>query len=371
MCRLDCADHARCPAPLRNCEFLSTYVSIDALSGKSPPEPESESPQSSLNKQNSPSARPTTEPGAEPLADLELRESEVVDDEWSGAFARTLQTQHARIREFLESRSDLWRQVVARCELQIERLQSEIAELSTANDDLREQAASAVHSEPREERNDNPDVSKALGEIRDLKARNSELERQLRETSSAPRRSGQAAPPSDTATDWESQKRRLLAELESDEANGPKDADSKQRRLQIEEVIARTDRVIAEKDREIQELKHLLSSQTGSLGGLAMGAAALDEVFNQDDIIREERGRLQQAQEELQQKLRKAEIDLATERARLARREAEIEERLRAEPKPPEGDGEALAPTGRPVRGRWRTQLGLGDDKSTEGDRRR
>jgi hypothetical protein len=28
-----------------------------------------------------------------------------------------------------------------------------------------------------------------------------------------------------------------------------------------------------------------------------------------------------------------------------------------------------LAPTGRPVRGRWRTQLGLGEDGAAEGKR--
>ena len=316
-----------------------------------------------------PAARPPAEEGANGEEGAEPPP----DDEWSDTFANTLQSQHVRIREFLESRGDRWRQVVARCERQIEQLQSEIAELTAVNDDLRDQAASSIRHEPREESPESSqDYLAALDEISELKARNSELQRQLREASSAPRRSSQAPLPADTGGDWESQKRRLLAELESDDANenaianGGDGSESAKQRMEIDEIIARTDRIIAEKDREIEELKHLLDSQSGSLGGLAVGAAALEEVFSQDDIIREERQRLQQAQEELREKLRHAEIKIATERATLARREAELEERLRADPQPatPEKDGDALAPTGRPVRGRWRTQMGLGDDKS-------
>jgi hypothetical protein len=366
-------------------EVFSTYVSINALPGQTSPAQVPELSSLLPTRRRRPAAQPSGEEGAEGTAEGSaeggaVEGSEPLPDvdssngEWTDAFANALQSQHARVREFLESRSNQWRQVVARCERQIEQLQSEIAELTAANEDLRDHAATVVRHEAREESSDEPsqDYQSALDEINELKTRNSDLQRQLREANSAPRRSSQSAPAADTGSDWESQKRRLLAELESDEANGATDSTSTKRRIEIDEIIARTDRVIAAKDREIEELKHLLESQTGSLGGLAMGAAALEEVFSQDDIIREERQRLQQAQDELREKLRQSEIDHATERARLARREAEIEERLRAEPQntSSEKNGEALAPTGRPVRGRWRSQLGLGDD-STDGERRR
>ncbi len=136
--------------------------------------------------------------------------------------------------------------------------------------------------------------------------------------------------------------------------------------------MARTDKIIAEKNREIEELQQLLNNQSNSLGSLALGAAALEPVFDQDVIIREERQRLQQLQEECRGKLRQAEIELAMERARLARRDAEIEEKLRnGELRRASAETEALAPTGRPVRGRWRTQLGLTDDGPPETDRSR
>ena len=285
-CRLDCAD---AQDALRRCatvETFSTYVSIDSLPGMSAPVRVPETPSSLIRRQPILAARRL------PRERRRARRRELpLDDQWSDTFARTLQSQHARIREFLESRSDRWRQIVARCERQIEQLQSELAELTAANHDLRDQAASSIRHEPRQE---SPESSQgylsALEEIDELKARNSELQRQLREASSAPRRSSQPALPADTGSDWESQKRRLLAELESDDANeaqggGGSQAENRRteqpenRRTEIDEIIARTDRMIAEKDREIaeknreiEELKHLLDNQTGSLGGLAVGA---------------------------------------------------------------------------------------------------
>ena len=111
----------------------------------------------------------------------------------------------------------------------------------------------------------------AMDDIRDLKARNAELQRQLLEAQSAAGASRRAAPAaSDSGTDWEAQKRRLLAELESDDQH---DAESTDRRLKIEEIVARTDKIIAEKNREIEELQHLLNNQSNSLG--SPGAWAL------------------------------------------------------------------------------------------------
>ena len=166
----------------------------------------------------------------------------------------------------------------------------------------------------------------AMDDVRSLKARNAELQRQLLEVHSGSVQSGAGSLPSCGGSDWETQKRRFLAELESDDQQ---DAESTDRRTKIEEIVARTDKIIAEKDREIEELQHLLNNQSNSLGSLALGAAALEQVLDQDAIIREERQRLQQLQDECRDKLRQAEIELAMERARLARRDAEIEEKIR------------------------------------------
>jgi len=310
----------------------------------------------------------------QPIAPRPKREDSLplpTDEGWTENFVRTLQAQHARIREFLQLQSDRWRQVAADLARQIEKLQDEVDALTAANEVLHAQSACAADRGPAE---DDGETSRrymlALDDIRELKARNTELQQQLRTANSAASRPGPLSSPVGVAEDWETQKRRLLAEMESDEGQ---DAESTDRRLKIEEIIARTDKIIAEKDREIEELQHLLSSQSNSLGSLAVGAAALEQVFDQDEIIRDERQRLQQAQNELREKLRMSEIEHAMERARLARREAEIEERLRnGEPKrSADADTEALAPTGRPIRGRWRTQMGLTDDAPPSSDGRR
>ena len=230
---------------------------------------------------------------------------------------------------------------------QIETLQAEVDALQAVNEGLRvelpPQSANGQTGEAAE------DASRlylmAMDDIRDLKARNAELQRQLLE-GQALRHATVRRAPSSNGMDWEAQKRRFLAGLESDDHQ---DAESIDRRTKIEEVVARTDKIIAEKNREIEELQHLLNNQSNSLGSLALGAAALEQVFDQDAIINEERERLRQLQEECQNKLRTAEIELAMERARLARRDAEIEEKMRnAEVRHTAAETEALArPAGR------------------------
>jgi hypothetical protein len=93
-------------------------------------------------------------------------------------------------------------------------------------------------------------------------------------------------------------------------------------------------------------------------------ASALD----QDAVIREERDKLAQLQEEWRKKLRQAEIDISVERARITRDRAEIEDKLAAFEKEranqvSEGDsnGAPAAASKKPTRGRWLTRLGLKD----------
>ena len=184
------------------------------------------------------------------------------------------------VREFLQNQRDRWRQIAARFTRQIESLQAEVQALQATNVGLGtelsarpaegDQAAAAAAAEDASRR-----YLMAMDDIRDLKTRNAELQRQLLEAQTAQPRRGPAASPAESGGDWESQKRRLLAELESDDHH---DAESKQQRLKIEEVIARTDQIIAEKNREIEELQNLLNNQSNSLGSLAFGAAALGEV---------------------------------------------------------------------------------------------
>ena len=123
---------------------------------------------------------------------------------------------------------------------------------------------------------------------------------------------------------------------------------------------------MGQKDREIEELKQLLSEQSDNLGSMAVGAAAVEGIFDQDELIRQERERLQQAQIEWREKLRQAEIDVSLERARIARERVELEEKLRAiEAERSHGQSAGAdhgnAKGAKPARGRWLERLGLKD----------
>ena len=196
----------------------------------------------------------------------------------------------------------------------------------------------------------------AMEDLRDLKNQNADLQGQLaRARSTQP-----AAESTGGALDWEAEKQRVLAALESD--FDEEDGEAKAERLKIEEVVRETDRVLAERERECSELKKLLEDQSSSLGSVAVGAAALGEVLDSDAIIREERQKLDLVQQEWREKLRQAEIDISIERAKLAREKAEMEDKLRTigdlGDTPRDGvDGSATSE--KSARERWRERLGL------------
>ena len=206
----------------------------------------------------------------------------------------------------------------------------------------------------------------AMEDLRDQKKRVAELEKQLAE---APRSSAPAAVAAGgEKLDWEAQKRRMLAALEADADDADEDEERQAERLKIQEVIAQTEAALAAKDAEIEELRQLLEAQSGSIGNMAVGAAAFADILSKDEVVQTERERLQQLQQEWEEKLREAEIDLSVQRAKIARERAEIEERQRMleEQKARHveaadaGDGNK---TGKPPRGRWLARLGLKEEE--------
>jgi hypothetical protein len=150
-----------------------------------------------------------------------------------------------------------------------------------------------------------------------------------------------------------------LAALEADfEEDNEED---RQEKLKIQEVIRRTDRVAAEKNREIGELRALLESQASNIGTMAVGAAALGQILDTDAVIQEERKNLARLQEEWRDKLRQAEIEISLERAKNARERSQLDEKLRALEQQgvnPTIVGKEKEPA-KPTRGRWLARLGL------------
>ena len=208
----------------------------------------------------------------------------------------------------------------------------------------------------------------AVEDVRDLKRRNADLESRL---ANAPAGGAAASSHASGGLDWESQKRRLLAALEADEDNESGDDEDVERRreerVSIASTISITDRVLDEKDREIADLKQLLGEQSSNLGSLAVGAQAVAAIFDQDELIRQEREKLARLQDECKEGLRQAEIDISLERAKITRDRAEIDELvagLKADAADRLAAGEPPGEPGKPakpVRGRWLARLGLKD----------
>jgi hypothetical protein len=152
----------------------------------------------------------------------------------------------------------------------------------------------------------------------------------------------------DQTLDWESAKKKMLAELAAEDGL----AESEQKA--IDRVIEKTNAAIAEKDAEIERLQ-LRLEVTGA-------DKAIETMLDSDELVTQERERLATLQRDWEEKLRKAEIEISIERAMLAREKAEqdeqirqLEERLDETQTDPNDDG-------KPNRGRWLARLGLADD---------
>jgi chromosome segregation ATPase len=177
----------------------------------------------------------------------------------------------------------------------------------------------------------------ACEEIRTLQREKEDLAQRYQETSEALQRLSVASPPgrqrssSATSTDWESQKQHLLALLEAEESGstGHVEVITAEEHRHLQEALVQAEKLLAEKDQEIQMLQKLLEEQSERLGNLAVGAAAIEELVAQDAIIQQERENARRLREEWEQKLRQAEVELSLERAKIARERAELEERAR------------------------------------------
>lgn len=191
----------------------------------------------------------------------------------------------------------------------------------------------------------------AVQEIRELKAKNSELQQQAPQ---GDRTSQTTAFVATSGFDWEQQKLRMMQELDADDSgNDPEAADE---RLSIESTIRITDQVIAEKDRHIADLKARLEEVESG----ANDAISHNQLLDSDDQIREERERLSRLEDEWREKLRQAEIDISVERAKLARERSELEGKLR---KIEESAGDrSVAQSTSKQSGRWLSRLGLKED---------
>ena len=240
------------------------------------------------------------------------------------------------------------------------------------------------------QRNDvlHDDVSQCQRHIGDLETQNTDLAKQVANTNIrqtvATAQSGSA-----DAMSWEERRELIIEQMEADSFNadefvenlgqelrdgGTKDDDTPQSPLEyLNELAARLTKAeneSVEREGEILELRMLLQNQSETReSGVAIGAAAIAQMVDSDELVVAERERLQQLQAQWEEKFRQSEIDASLERAKLSRERQELGKRadeleeqvahMQREAKTTEDLG------GTPSR-RWLAKLGLsekGDDK--------
>ena len=260
-----------------------------------------------------------------------------------------LQQEH----EALRAEAQRWKEQFEEASARLGPLQEELAELQSRLDESGGDAA----SDPNEWQQR---YELAMQDVQELKEQNQELRRRLEEVSQKT--------PAITASpsDWSALKQKLLAQLEAEPEEEASTPERAQERLSIEGTIRITDEIVAKKDAEIAELRQLLEAQAGQVGDVVVGAAALGDIIDQDELIQQEREKLESLQQEWREKLRAAELEIATERAALARERSQMEEqmqqleRLRKELEElgaPETTSDRKTPPKR--RRRWFSRLGI------------
>jgi hypothetical protein len=308
----------------------------------------------------------------------------------SERFTAALRAGKSRARELLAAQQTRLEQAEQLIQRELERLEEELAARRSEADHLRSECDTLVvrlaHAEarpgsrtqrPTDGSGDHGGVDAdadyqrryemALDDLHELKEKNAELQQQLAKATANAGNLASPAPAPRGRLDWEAEKRRILAALEAD--FDQHDAQQFGQRLKIEEVLHATEQIVAEKDRQIEDLKRQLEEQRGTPRTDDSETTTAQRVIANDAAVREERERLKQLQDQWREKLRQAEIELSLERAKLARQRAELAEQLKAAgidaPRPPA----PVTSTGhedRPTCGRWLAQLGL-----TEADKER
>ena len=198
-----------------------------------------------------------------------------------------------------------------------------------------------------------------LDDLRKANQVNHELRGQLATAQSS---AGSAL--SSGGSDWASQRARLMAMLEDEECEGVPDSARKKERATIESTIAATDRAIAEKERELADLR----ASGGDLNAGQEEHHARLAAVDADEAIVAEREKLAQLQAEWEEKLRAAELEVSLERAKLAREQAALKEKMFEFQKADPQGILANDADGKPRR-RWLAALGLGEEGEENGNK--
>lgn len=204
---------------------------------------------------------------------------------------------------------------------QMEELRAEVARLreNAAMGVALDRVASSAEEEELRDR-----LDRATCEIVDLRTQNEDLAEQVArlQVSTAPH--GPMPHLGHEGMSWEERKRLLLQQLDAEQEDGTPQTQAK--RVEINDILRTTEAELARRDREIAELRSLVQQQSDAREGMAVGAAAVAQLIESDELVQQEREKLRAIQKSWDEKLRQAEIDLSMERAKLARERLQLDE---------------------------------------------
>lgn len=220
-----------------------------------------------------------------------------------------LQRQHKELQEQLDQKSEELSE--ARTQLsEMEQLQSIPSQQTSEIDQENQRLLSALE--------------RAEAELSDLRQQNTELAAKIaQQTTDSASAENSRGTGSQELLSWEERKKMILQQLEMEtqqESDG-----FQEQKLEVQKIIESTEAEISRRDREIEELRAIVQTQSDARDGLAIGAAGVAQILDADELILAERQKLREIQQQWEAKLRQAEIDLSMERAKLARERAEIE----------------------------------------------
>ena len=241
---------------------------------------------------------------------------------------RTLTSEHDRTAGFLD-------------ELNSQREDSPVRDISAADEELQRL------------------YELAMEDLRDTKSENENLMRQLAEFGDEG--SQLAGDTGNSEWDWETQKRKILAQLDGVDEDNPVQVEE---RFRAEKVIQVTDRLVAEKDKKIIELQERLSAEPRQL--TEEETLVIGKILDHDELICQERENLRRVQKEWRDKLRQAEIEISVERAKIARERAQLDKQLhsfgsvRDQQEAAIISGSSVSSDNPRTKRRWLQKLGLG-----------
>lgn len=201
----------------------------------------------------------------------------------------------------------------------VEELRAEIAALRSAASSDAGEAAAAGDEFLREQ------LERASCQIVELRTANEELCERVAQLQVNTAPHGPMPHLGQEGLSWEERKRLLLQQLDAEQSQEDS-PESQAKRVEVEEILRTTDAELDRRDREIAELRSLLQQQSDAREGMAVGAAAVAQLIESDELVQQEREKLRTIQRSWDEKLRQAEIELSMERAKLARERLHLEE---------------------------------------------